>query len=158
MITVVENIGKTTIPSVMVTDKDGKFLIEAAQYLHSKGLESMAVIEMLNIPAILDSPAMGFTGHPSIRAGEKLMHIVGSGSWGAVLSRNENNEWQLYIVPKADLQNVSPWGISTSKNQHITSSNAFTFNPVNVYHQMISENCPSVVTNVNNVVKLEKFD
>jgi hypothetical protein len=153
-----EKTGKTTIPSVMVTSRDGKYLLGAAEYLHDRGIDSMVVLEMHNIPAIMDNPSMGFSGHPNVRVGESVMHIVGLGEWGAVLSKGETNEWQLYIVPKVDLQTVSPWAMSTSKGQLVTSNNAFSFNSVNVYSQMISEQCPSVVSNVDSAVKLLKFD
>lgn len=157
IVAVKEKTGKTTIPSVMVTSQDGKYIISAAEYLQEKGIDSMIVMEMHNVPAILDNPAMGFSGHPNIRVGESLMHIVGLGEWGAALSK-QGNEWQLYIVPKKELQAVSPWALSTNRGQLVTSNNAFSFNPVNVYSQMISEQCPAVVSNVDNAVKLFKFE
>ena len=151
---VVERAGKTTIPSVMVTHRDGMYLTGAAHYLQGRGIESSVVIDMLNIPAILDNPMMGYTGHPNIRVGERLMHVVGLGPWGAALSKNDNNEWQLYIVPRNDLLSINPWSLATNRGQYITSNSAFTFNPVNAYHQIISEQCPTVVSNVNNIVMI----
>ena len=154
---VADRAGKTSIPSVMVTHMDGKYLTGAAHYLQRQDIESSVVIDMLDIPAILDNPMMGYTGHPNIRVGEKLMHIVGLGPWGAALTKNDNNEWQLYIVPKSDLLTISPWGIGTTRGQHITSNSAFTFNPVNAYNQIISEQCPAVVSSVHNIVKMNKY-
>jgi len=149
-------IGSTTIPAVMVSNSDGKFIIDAMEYLHRKDVRTEVVMDMENIPTILDSAYMGYRDHSNIRMGENLIHILGQGKWGAALSKTDNREWQLYIVPTTELAGHVPYSVTTTRGQQVTTNNIFSFNSVDIYQRMISEQCPSHIYVDKNDVQLIK--
>lgn len=137
--------GKTTIPAVMLSNPDGRYLLDAIEYLGNFQITPQVVIDLQSFPSIFDSRIMGYgDGHPSIRVSENVVHVVGQSDWSVVLTKTDSNEWQLFIAPTSELQVLVPWTITTSKQLPISTNPAFYWNgnPVGIYHQIISEQCP----------------
>lgn len=140
-------LGKTTIPAVMLSNPDGQYILEAIEYLSNFEITPEIIIDLQSFPTIFDTPMMGYGfGHPSIRSSESVVHIIGQSVWSLILSKGNNNEWQLFIVPTVELQDLVPWTIATSDTQDlpVSTNPAFTWNnnPAQLYHQLISEQCP----------------
>lgn len=137
--------GKTSIPAVMLTNHDGRFVLDAIEYLGNFQITPQVVIDLQSFPSIFDSRIMGYgSGHPSIRVSDNVVHVVGQSEWSVILTKTESNEWQLYIVPSSNLQSFVPWTIITSNNLPVSTNPTFSWNtnPVGIYHQIISEQCP----------------
>jgi hypothetical protein len=140
--------GKTTIPAVMLSNADGRFILDALDYLENFQLTPQLVIDLQAFPAIFDTDAMGYgQGHPSIRVSENVVHVLGQGLWSVVLTKTESGEWQLFIVQTRELRTLVPWTILSSGRQGdlpLSTNPSFLASPepVALYRQLISEQCP----------------
>jgi hypothetical protein len=158
--------GKTTIPAVMLSNPDGRYLLDAIDYLSNFDITPEIVIDLQSFPAVFDSPLMGYgSGHPSIRSSDTVVHVLGQSLWSLVLSKGGagaaqggggGSEWQLFIVPTVELQDlVVPWAMTSSPQTtetedeteepwQLSTNQAFSWGqgPEGFYRQLISEQCP----------------
>jgi hypothetical protein len=141
----VESKPLTHIPTVMLSSTDGEFVSAAVEYLTGKGITASLSVDIVGLPAVLDSPLMGYTNHPTIRMSEKVIHIHGLGGWSALLSLSAEAQWQLFIVPSSDLNVITPWNVQTSLGYPYCTNSDFSLDPVKSYTQLIHERCPSFV-------------
>jgi hypothetical protein len=145
--------GKTSIPSVMLSQADGGFLLSALDHLASfPQLSPRVVIDLQSFPALFDSETMGHgphQGHPSIRSSDTVIHVLGQGLWSVVITRIEGGgEWQLFIVKTLELQELVPWTVLSSPDeQPLSTLPSFLPNhePVSLYRQLLSQQCPADV-------------
>ncbi len=134
-----------TMPTIMLGNKDGKDLQQllAAHAAAHNGAEAEVQVRVSSVPMLLNSQWMGDFSLPQIRMKRNVVHVVGR-DWGAILSSATGQEWQLFIMPKNDM-NASPlWPTTalTENNQQITTTAAMTTNPVELYRRSISRQCP----------------
>jgi hypothetical protein len=135
----------SSVPTVMVTSTDGEFLTEAVDYLSSKGMTASVSVDIVGLPAVLDTRLMGYSDHPAIRMSDKLIHIHGLGAWSSLLTMSTEGQWQLFIVPSSDLTIVTPWNVLTSQGQPYCTNSDFSLDPVQTYLRLTQEKCPSAV-------------
>jgi hypothetical protein len=133
------------IPTVMLSSTDGAFVSDAVDYLTAKGMTAAVSVDIVGLPAVLDTRLMGYSDHPTIRLSDKVIHIHGLGSWSALLTLSEEAQWQLFIVPSSDLNVITPWNVQTSQGQPFCTNSDFSLDPVKSYTQLIHERCPSSV-------------
>ena len=141
----------------MLMSTDGEYVSDAVEYLASKGISAGVSVDIVGLPAVIDSKLMGYAEHPTIRMSEKIIHIHGLGGWSALLSQNSDLQWQLFIVPSTDLSAITPWNILTTKGLPYCTNSDFSMNPVKSYLHLIRESCPSFIRVQNSkVVEIKK--
>jgi hypothetical protein len=105
-------------------------------------------LEVAAVPSMLDTDLMGHGSFPKLRIGQKMVHVIGSGAWGVVLTTQNGKEWQLFIMDKNDIMSsavVTPWIVLTSGGQTVTTTVAGTINPLDVYKHLLGRKCPAYV-------------
>ena len=133
------------IPTVMLSSTDGAYVSAAAEYLTARGLAASLSVDIVGLPAVLDTRLMGYSDHPTIRMSEKVIHIHGLGGWSALLTLSAEAQWQLFIVASSELNVITPWNVQTSLGHPYCTNSDFTLNPVKSYAQLTHERCPSSV-------------
>lgn len=135
---------KIRIPAVMITQSAG----EALDAFRKRRKGSSVLIELPSFPMAVDSPIMGWEQYPKVRYGQNTISLANYGGWGCFLAANANNEWQLFIVSKEQLEGPEgvSWTASTSYGQPVSSTSSFTLNPVEMYAGYIKRKCPSYLT------------
>jgi len=133
------------IPTVMLTSTDGEYITDAIDYLTAKGMSAGVSIDIVGLPAVLDTRLMGYADHPTTRMSDKLIHIHGLGAWGSLLTMSAEGQWQLFIVPSSELTILTPWNVQSADGQPYCTNSDFSLNPVQSYHWLIQETCPSSV-------------
>ena len=101
------------------------------------------------IPSALDHDYMGNSHYPKLRAARNLIQVLGRGQWGAVLSSTNGQEWQLFIMAKADIAAnlaASPVLAFTPGGHPLSTTVAFSLNPVEIYSNYLKKKCPSGIT------------
>lgn len=136
---------RSHIPTVMLSSTDGEFVTSAVNYLTSKGMTARLNVDVLGLPAVLDSRLMGYSDHPTVRMSDALIHVHGLGAWGALLSLSAEGQWQLYIVPSSDLTVLTPWNVQTSQGHPYCTNSDFSLDPAKTYLRLTQERCPSSV-------------
>ena len=135
-----------TIPAVMLTKSDTLLLREAI----ARDPEGAKVrIDLAAMPNMVDTEYMGNYDFPKLRLGPNIVHVIGSGSWGVVLTSQNGKEWQLFIMDRNDILStavVTPWIASTPGKQAITTTVAGTINALEVYRNILGRKCPSYVS------------
>ncbi len=131
------------IPTIMLNRPDGLGIINAIKHLESKGIESKVSVNIESVPIALDTSLMGNNDYPKIRSQTNIISVLSSSSWGAMLTSN-GKEWQLFILPKDELITTffNVWIAFSHLNQPISTTSAFTTNPVKMYKQSIKQVCP----------------
>lgn len=137
----------THIPTVMLSSTDADFVREAVQYLSAQdpSLDASVHVDITGVPVVLDSPLMGFSGHPAIRLSERVIHVHGMGAWSALLALSAEGQWQLFMMPASELSAVTPWNLQTSRGEPYCTNSNFAMDPAQAYLQTIREKCPSFV-------------
>ena len=146
----------SNIPTVMLSSTDGAFVNDATDYLLKKGIIVTVNLDVVGLPALFDTPLMGYSGHPNVRMSEKVIHVHGLGLWSVLLTLTLENQWQLYIVPSSELSKVTPWNVETSRGQPFCTNSDFSVDPAKSYVQLIKEKCPSYLIVEDSTVKIKK--
>ncbi len=143
--------GARTIPTVMLSSKDGEDLLQTLSKLREEhGKEADVTVEIQNKHMLLDSNLLGSNDYPKLRVRRNLIHVVGRGRWGCILTTKSGSDWQLFIQRKEDLNAVHMWPALVMGNmgndgvgEVHTVTPALSYNPVEVYANAISRKCPT---------------
>jgi hypothetical protein len=102
-------------------------------------------LNLQSIPSALDHDMMGNDQYPKLRAAKHLIHVLGRGSWGAVLNSATGQEWQLFIMNKADIANslaATPVQAHTPHGHPVSTTVAFSLHPIEIYSHYLAKKCP----------------
>lgn len=135
---------KIEIPTVMITKSDAESLLSTLASSSADGTQVR--IDLTSYPSMLDTTYMGSESYPKLRVGRQVVHAVGDGQWGIASSSVNGREWQLYIMSAADTITMMfsfPLPAVTSGNQKVSTTFAASIDPLEIYHGMISRQCPT---------------
>ena len=138
----------------MLSSKDGDDLLSTLSKLREEhGTEALVTVEIQNKHMLLDSNLLGSLEFPKLRMRRNLIHVIGRGRWGCILTTKSGTDWQLFIQRKEDLNAVHMWpalvmgtvGSDGVKEVH-TVTPTLGQNPVQVYANAIARKCPTYLT------------
>ena len=142
----------------MVMKKDGDMLSHKIESSLNNGKEVDIEVEIDSIPMALHTEYMGYNDYPKLRIREnKLIHILGQGRWGVMLSSNTGVEWQLFILPKSDMSTTSmgPLDVLDHNSKELLCARpTFTENPVEIYANIIARQCSASIKIIGNQIKI----
>lgn len=150
--------GDIHIPTVMLTKSDGASLLSAAHEIwKATGTLPRVRLTVSSSPMVLDTDLMGNTAMPKLRIKENVVYVVGRGQWGAVLTSTSGLDWQLFIMPRKDIDvSFSPGNVyadvdsgsdTSDLSKHVkTFWGGFTTNPVEIYAMGLLKQCPTFIT------------
>lgn len=148
-------------PAVMMTKSDGDNLQSLVHSLQKKGVNPVVKVEVSSVPMILESESMGCFNYPKIHVREKVIAVYGRGPWGVMLTSapETGKEWQLFIMPKADMTSVAPWSIVSQGGQDVSTTAEFNHNAVQLFSLLVSRKCHSLVTVLtgSSIVSVRKY-
>lgn len=146
------------IPTVMITKADRENLIATIEEIKLKNKSKLKIkIELSSQPMILDSDFLGNNLYPKLKMQKNVIHVVGRGKWGAILSLTTGSEYQLFIMSKKEMNNV-PFDAITSNNNPISINGLNTANPVESYKNYLTNKCSSDFSFDGNIMKIKPKD
>ena len=144
------------IPSVMVTKDDGLKIQEKIKEMADVGRKVEMQLDVDAVPMSIFHEYMGYNEYPKIHIRERLIHILGDGRWGVMLSSNSGVEWQLFILSKNDMHMASLGLIDAidSSRQPVCPRQGLSESPVKAYENIIARKCSNTFTFENAKIKL----
>lgn len=140
-----------TLTTVMLSSSDGADLLHtlarAREEPHPRHPMPRSVrvgVEISSKDMTLDSSLLGAMEYPKLRLKRNLIHVIGRGRWGCILTSQNGGEWQLFIQRKEDLTAVNIWPtvVTNSNGELMTITPVLTNNPVEFYSGLLSRTCP----------------
>ena len=126
----------------MITKSDAESLISI---LEAAPTSTRARIDLTSFPSMLDSPYMGTYAYPKMRVDKQMVHVIGGGLWGVVLSSVNGMDWQLVIMSATDAtstMSINPWSALSKGKQPVSTSFAGSISALSVYEGAIARQCP----------------
>jgi len=133
-----------TITTVMLSSKDGdEFLHTLRQAKQSHADKVRVSVEISAKDMGLDSTLLGANEYPKLRVKKNLIHVVGRGRWGCILTSQNGGEWQLFIQRKEELNAVHVWPavVINKAGELVTVTPNLSNNPVDLYATLLSRTC-----------------
>jgi hypothetical protein len=96
-------------------------------------------------PMQLLTEDMGHVAYPKLFVRPNLIHAVGTGRWGVMLSSVSGEEWQLFIASKTDLllsNLVKPVDVSSPAGEAVCTRGNFMGSAADVYRHLLGRQCP----------------
>jgi hypothetical protein len=160
--TVITPLHAVTIPTVMITDRDGKELIrmqqeidaqshssaggETSSLLKSTGLQIKIDIESLH--SLLMSELFGNQQYPKVWMTKSVIYAYSKGLWGAYFKTVKGDDWQMYLIDKRDLTSVRLIPHLTIRNSAgFKQSTSYTLlqSPEVLYKNVLKRKCPKYI-------------
>jgi hypothetical protein len=151
-----------TIPTIMITDRDGKELIRMQQeidaqshssagsgtttLLESTGLQIKIDIESLH--SLLMSELFGNQQYPKVWMTKSVIYAYSKGLWGAYFKTVKGDDWQMYLIDKRDLTSVRLIPHLTIRNSAgFKQSTSYTLlqSPEVLYKNVLKRKCPKYI-------------
>jgi mannosidase alpha-like ER degradation enhancer 2 len=140
-----------SVPTVMLSSKDGEDLLTTLRdakmnypHLLPGSAEARVTVEVATRDMLLDSSLLGAQEYPKLRMKKNLIHVIGRGRWGCVITSQNGGEWQLFIQRKEDMNTVQIWPtiVPNAHGEYMTITPALGTNPVELYANMVARTCP----------------
>lgn len=128
-------------PTVMVARSDYSDLSRALAWMQMQKQEAQLEIIVSNVPMILNSEYMGNFDYPKISLSDKLVIVQSNAPWGVVLSLTQSQVWQLFILPKTDVNTLSPFKMRTANGHEVSMNPQMSANRVEWYSQYLRQKC-----------------
>ena len=144
-----ESGSELTIPAVMVTSKSGERLRALLNKATSQGTTVHLDVEVQSNPMLLSSSTFGYTQYPQLFVRPRLIHVLGTGNWGVMLSSANGLEWQLFIASKKDIiASHLDKGIDvrTPELQRVCAKAHLAATASMGYQNLLKRQCPMYVT------------
>ena len=144
------------IPSVMVMKDDGVKIQKKIKEMADMGRKVEIQLDVDAVPMSMFHEYMGYDEYPKIHIRERLIHIVGNGRWGVMLSSNTGVEWQLFILSKNEMRMASFGLIDAidSSQQPVCVRQGLSESPVKAYENILSRRCSNAFILENAKIKL----
>jgi len=97
-------------------------------------------------PMQLLTEDMGHDAYPKLFVRPNLIHAVGTGRWGVMLSSTSGVEWQLFIASKTDilLSNMGkPVDLTTPAGEVVCARGSFMESGAAAYRHLLGRQCPT---------------
>jgi hypothetical protein len=146
------------IPTVMITKSDRENLISTIEEIKLKNKSKLKIkIELSSLPMVLDSEFLGNNMYPKLKMQKNIIHVVGRGKWGAILTLTTGSEYQLFIMSKKDMNNA-PFDAITSNNNPISINGLNSANPVESYNNYLTNKCSTDFSFDGSIMKIKPYD
>jgi uncharacterized protein (DUF2235 family) len=139
-------------PTVMLKKSDASQMLALVERRNSKQQRSRVHLQTSSILFSLDSELLGNVDYPKIRARKSYIQVLSRHGWGVVLTSTSGKEWQLFLVENSDMESsaMNPALYDDHRvhqaqrsPQVLTSNSIGAIASTDVYHTMLSEQCPS---------------